>query len=74
MKTLDTIPNLTWVTIKDFKDYTLPSKLLDLGLIPDTNIRIIQRALLRGMYLIELQNERSRIAIREEIAKKIVIR
>lgn len=74
MKTLNTVPNLIKVTIEDFKDDVFPSKLLDLGLIPETNIKIIQKSPMGGMYLIELQNEKSRIAIRAEIAKKIIVR
>lgn len=74
MTTLDKIPNLIQVTIKGFKNDVLPIKLFELGLFPEVNIKIIQKAPLGGMYLIEIQNEESRIAIQKEIAQKIIVR
>jgi ferrous iron transport protein A len=56
-----------------FDEHQLPIKLLELGLVPNSYIKLIQKAPFGGPLLLELGKEKNRIAIRKEQAKLILI-
>lgn len=62
--------------IIDYDDNTLdmPSKIIEMGLIPDTEFKILHKAPFNGPLYIEFGVENSRIALREEEARFIVVK
>jgi len=59
--------------ISNFETELIPSKLLEVGLIPNVLVKVTAKAPYGGPILIELGNHKCRIAIRQEEAKLIPI-
>ena len=55
--------------IKEFSDYTLPIKLLELGCLPGNTVELVQIAPLNDPLYIDING--SHIAIRRSLAKQI---
>ncbi len=51
----------------------MPNKIIEMGLLPETKFRILYQAPFRGPLYIEFGEEKSRIALREEEARFIVV-
>lgn len=51
----------------------MPGKIIEMGLLPETTFRILYQAPFRGPLYIEFGEERSRIALREEEARFIIV-
>lgn len=51
----------------------MPTKIIEMGLLPDTHFRILYQAPFRGPLYIEFGEEKSRIALREEEAEYIFV-
>lgn len=52
----------------------MPTKILEMGLLPDTEFVILHRAPLGGPLYIEYGEEKTRVALREEEAKFIIVK
>ncbi|MBS1572893.1 MAG: ferrous iron transport protein A [Bacteroidetes bacterium] len=52
---------------------TMPSKIIEMGLLPDTVFKILYQAPFGGPLYIEFGEEKSRIALRVEEAKFILV-
>lgn len=52
---------------------SMPSKILEMGLLPDTGFTVLFRAPWGGPLYIEFGAEKARIALREEEARFIVV-
>ena len=52
-------------------DLRMPNKIIEMGLLPDTQFRILYQAPFGGPLYIEFGREKSRIALREEEARFI---
>lgn len=80
MYTLFTKMNLNQLGIRHkaiidaFLTEEIPMKLLEIGLLPDTVVKIIQKAPFGGPLLIEFGKEKNRVAIRSEQASQIAIK
>lgn len=61
--------------IVDYDDAALkmPTKIIEMGLLPQTPFRILYQAPFRGPLYIEFGTEGSKIALREEEARFIVV-
>lgn len=57
----------------DNEDLKMPSKIIEMGLLPDTVFKILYQAPFSGPLYIEFGEEKSRIALREEEAKFIFV-
>ena len=57
----------------DNEDLKMPNKIIEMGLLPETSFRILYQAPFRGPLYIEFGSEKSRIALREEEARFIVV-
>ena len=51
----------------------MPSKIIEMGLLPETAFRILYQAPFRGPLYVEFGDEKSRIALREEEARFIIV-
>jgi ferrous iron transport protein A len=51
----------------------MPNKIIEMGLLPDTVFRILYQAPFRGPLYVEFGDEKSRIALREEEARFIIV-
>lgn len=51
----------------------MPNKVIEMGLLPETSFRILYQAPFRGPLYIEFGDEKSRIALREEEARFIIV-
>lgn len=51
----------------------MPNKIIEMGLLPETKFRILYQAPFHGPLYIEFGEEKSRIALREEEARFIVV-
>lgn len=51
----------------------MPGKIIEMGLLPETIFKILYQAPFHGPLYIEFGEERSRIALREEEAKFIIV-
>lgn len=51
----------------------MPGKILEMGLLPETCFKILYQAPFRGPLYIEFGEEKSRIALREEEARFIIV-
>lgn len=62
-------------TIVDYDNDSLkmPNKIIDMGLLPSTEFKILYQAPFHGPLYIEFGEEKSRIALREEEARFIVV-
>ena len=55
------------------EDLKMPSKIIEMGLLPETSFRILYQAPFKGPLYIEFGDEKSRIALREEEATFIIV-
>ena len=55
------------------EDLQMPSKIIEMGLLPETSFRILYQAPFKGPLYIEFGDEKSRIALREEEATFIIV-
>lgn len=55
------------------EDLRMPNKIIEMGLLPETAFRILYQAPFRGPLYIEFGDEKSRIALREEEARFIIV-
>lgn len=55
------------------EDLNMPNKIIEMGLLPDTVFRILYQAPFRGPLYVEFGDEKSRIALREEEARFIIV-
>ena len=54
-------------------DLKMPNKIIEMGLLPETCFKILYQAPFQGPLYIEFGDEKSRIALREEEAKFIIV-
>ena len=54
-------------------DLKMPNKIIEMGLLPDTTFKILYQAPFSGPLYVEFGDEKSRIALREEEARFIVV-
>jgi len=61
--------------ILDYDNATLkmPTKIIEMGLLPSTQFKILYQAPFNGPLYIEFGEEKSRIALREEEARFIIV-
>lgn len=57
----------------DNDSYKMPNKIIEMGLLPNTVFKILFQAPFRGPLYIEFGEEKSRIALREEEARFIIV-
>lgn len=55
------------------EDLRMPNKIIEMGLLPETAFRILYQAPFKGPLYIEFGDEKSRIALREEEARFIIV-
>lgn len=58
----------------DNDNLKMPNKIIEMGLLPDTSFKILYQAPFHGPLYIEFGEEKSRIALREEEAKYIIVK
>lgn len=51
----------------------MPNKIIEMGLLPDTTFKILYQAPFKGPLYIEFGEEKSRLALREEEARFIIV-
>lgn len=51
----------------------MPNKIIEMGLLPETVFKVLYQAPFRGPLYIEFGDEKSRIALREEEARFIIV-
>ncbi|AZI21375.1 FeoA family protein [Chryseobacterium taklimakanense] len=61
------------ITDYDNDDLKMPGKIIEMGLLPDTSFKILYQAPFNGPLYIEFGAEKSRIALREEEARFIIV-
>lgn len=73
--TLYAFPALTKGRIEGYDNEVLqmPIKIIEMGLLPDTEFVILHKAPLGGPFYIEYGEEKTRVALREEEAKYIIV-
>ena len=54
-------------------DLNMPNKIIEMGLLPETLFRVLYQAPFKGPLYIEFGDEKSRIALREEEARFIIV-
>lgn len=54
-------------------DLSMPNKIIEMGLLPETAFRILYQAPFSGPLYVEFGDEKSRIALREEEARFIIV-
>lgn len=54
-------------------DLKMPNKIIEMGLLPETCFKILYQAPFKGPLYIEFGDEKSRIALREEEARFIIV-
>lgn len=61
--------------IVDYDDagFRMPTKIIEMGLLPETPFRILYQAPFKGPLYIEFGSEGSKVALREEEARFIVV-
>lgn len=57
----------------DNEHLKMPTKIIEMGLLPETEFKILYQAPFKGPLYIEFGEEKSRIALREEEAKYIFV-
>lgn len=57
----------------DNNDMEMPGKIIEMGLLPNTSFRILYQAPFSGPLYIEYGEERSKVALREEEARYIIV-
>ena len=55
------------------KDLSMPNKIIEMGLLPETVFKVLYQAPFKGPLYIEFGDEKSRIALREEEARFIIV-
>nr|WP_185116959.1 FeoA family protein [Halpernia humi] len=58
----------------DNDNLKMPTKIIEMGLLPETTFRILYQAPFKGPLYIEFGEEKSRIALREEEAQYIFVK
>lgn len=73
--TLYDFPNLVKGKIQNYdnEDLKMPNKIIEMGLLPDTEFVILHRAPLGGPMYVEYGVEKTRVALRIEEAKFILV-
>lgn len=51
----------------------MPGKIIEMGLLPETGFKVLYQAPFHGPLYIEFGEEKSRIALREEEARFIIV-
>ncbi len=59
--------------VLNFETDKIPIKLIEMGVLPNTYLTIISKAPFHGPFLIEYGEDLSRLSLREEEAKGILI-
>ena len=54
-------------------DLKMPNKIIEMGLLPETDFRILYQAPFNGPLYVEFGDEKSRIALRQEEARFIIV-
>lgn len=57
----------------DNDNLKMPTKIIEMGLLPETSFKILYQAPFRGPLYVEFGEEKSRIALREEEARFIIV-
>ncbi|MEC5395680.1 FeoA family protein [Bergeyella sp. RCAD1439] len=57
----------------DNEDLKMPNKIIEMGLLPDTVFKILYQAPFGGPLYIEYSTEKTRIALRQEEARFILV-
>ena len=57
----------------DNQNQELPTKILEMGLLPQTHFMILYQAPFGGPLYVEFGSERTRVALREEEARYILV-
>lgn len=57
----------------DNEELKMPNKIIEMGLLPDTEFVILHRAPFGGPIYVEYGKEKTRVALREEEAKYILV-
>ena len=72
---LSEFPHEIYGVVKAYAEnsQTLPAKIVEMGLLPETRFRILYQAPFQGPLYIEFGVEKSRIALRKEYAKHILV-
>ena len=72
---LSHLPHRILGRIVDYDDtqLSMPSKIIEMGLIPETTFKILYQAPFGGPLYIEFGIEKSRIALRKEEADYIIV-
>jgi ferrous iron transport protein A len=55
------------------EDLNMPNKIIEMGLLPQTVFKVLYQAPFKGPLYIEFGDEKSRIALREEEARFIIV-
>lgn len=58
----------------DNENLAMPGKIVEMGLLPGTDFRILYKAPFSGPLYVEYGSEKSRIALREEEARFIIVK
>lgn len=58
----------------DDREMKMPSKIIEMGLVPETTFKILYQAPFNGPLYVEFGAENSRIALREEEARFIIVK
>lgn len=72
---LSSFPKNTFGKILGYENEHLkmPNKIIEMGLLPETSFKILYQAPFRGPLYVEFGEEKSRIALREEEARFIIV-
>lgn len=58
----------------DNDSLAMPGKIVEMGLLPDTDFKILYQAPFSGPLYVEYGTEKSRVALREEEARFIIVK
>jgi len=75
LQKLSNFPKNTKGIIRDYDNEHLmmPTKIIEMGLLPETSFRILYQAPFGGPIYVEFGDEKSRIALREEEGDFIIV-
>lgn len=75
LQTLYEYPDMTLGVIREYddKESKIPNKIIEMGLLPNTEFKILHRAPLEGPLYVEYGWEKTRVALRVEEAKFILV-
>ena len=72
--TLSTFPKKTFGIIRSYDEKgVVPTKIIEMGLLPDTEFQILYQAPFGGPLYIEFGTEKNRVALRTEEAAFILV-